>query len=91
MRWPGHRLFISVRRGNYDKRRIARDISGLDFCAITDHDICVAYNSYLSLNEWKELQHINNEMNKNCKFITFLGYEYSRTNHTGFLLYGLIQ
>lgn len=62
----------------------ARDISGLDFCALTDHDD-VAHNSnvpdhskFMTQEVWKELQAITNQFNASGKFVTLIGFEYSQ-------------
>ena len=51
----------------------ARDISRLDFAAITDHD---DIGPYLSDKEWKDTKKVIARFNEPNKFVTFLGYEY---------------
>lgn len=51
----------------------ARDIAGLDFAAITDHD---DIGPYLSDKEWKDTKKVIARFNEPNKFVTFLGYEY---------------
>lgn len=62
----------------------ARDISGLDFCALTDHDD-VGHNSnvpnhskFMIKEVWDGLQAITNRFNEPRKFVTLIGYEYSQ-------------
>ena len=51
----------------------ARDITRLDFAAITDHD---DIGPYLSDEEWKDTKKVIARFNVPNKFVTFLGYEY---------------
>ncbi|GAB4116488.1 MAG: DUF3604 domain-containing protein [Candidatus Caldatribacteriota bacterium] len=51
----------------------ARDIAGLDFAAITDHD---DIGPYLSPEEWENTKEYINYFYQPGEFITFLGYEY---------------
>lgn len=62
----------------------ARDISGLDFCALTDHDD-VGHNSnvpdhskFMTLEVWRDLQAVTNKFNAPGRFATLIGYEYSQ-------------
>lgn len=51
----------------------ARDITRLDFAAVTDHD---DIGPYLSNEEWEETKKVIKRFNEPGKFVTFLGYEY---------------
>lgn len=64
--------------------RFARDVSGLDFCSLSDHDD-VGHNSnvpdhsrFMTPDVWKELQGVTNTFNAPGKFATLVGYEYSQ-------------
>ncbi|HLJ59798.1 MAG TPA: CehA/McbA family metallohydrolase [bacterium] len=62
----------------------ARDVSGLDFCALTDHDD-VGHNSnvpdhskFMTQEVWQELQTVTNQYNAPGRFVTLVGFEYSQ-------------
>lgn len=62
----------------------ARDVSGLDFCSLTDHDD-VGHNSnvpdhsrFMTQEVWEDLQSVTNRFNAPRKFATLVGYEYSQ-------------
>ena len=52
----------------------ARNIAGLDFAAITDHDYA---GTYLSDKEWENICNETEKQNVPGKFVTILGYEFS--------------
>ncbi len=51
--------------------RYARGAGGLDFAAVTSHDML------LSPDDWSEVQRATREANDPGRFVTFLGYEWS--------------
>ncbi len=53
----------------------ARDISGLDFCAITDHDW------QLDAADWRRVREENDRFNENGKFVTLHAYEWTSGNY----------
>jgi hypothetical protein len=62
----------------------ARDVSGLDFCALTDHDD-VGHNSnvpdhsrFMTEETWRTLQAVTNRYNEPGRFATLIGFEYSQ-------------
>jgi hypothetical protein len=62
----------------------ARDVSGLDFCALTDHDD-VGHNSnvpdhskFMTEDVWRALQDVTNRYNAPGRFVTLVGFEYSQ-------------
>jgi len=67
--------------------RWARDISKLDFCAITDHDDVghnrnVKEHSLLMTHEtWEKAKEIANNYNTPGKFVTLLAYEWTQTEY----------
>lgn len=57
-----------------DCYRFARDVCGLDFCAVTDHAV------QMSEAEWLQTMEANDRWNEEGRFLTLLGYE---LNHRG--------
>jgi len=62
----------------------ARDVSGLDFCSLSDHDD-VGHNSnvpdhsrFMTQDVWQELQAVTNRFNAPGRFVTLVGFEYSQ-------------
>ncbi|MEA2064111.1 MAG: DUF3604 domain-containing protein, partial [Gemmatimonadota bacterium] len=51
----------------------ARDVAGLDFAAMTDHD---DIGPFLSREQWEDIQQATASVNRPGEFVTFLGYEY---------------
>lgn len=49
----------------------ARDVSKLDFCAITDHDTSI------SDEDWETLKHASKKFNADGRFVTIPGYEWT--------------
>ena len=52
----------------------ARDVAGLDICAITDHDV---YPQTLSKENWEKLKNAAQKFYEPDKFVTFLAYEWT--------------
>jgi len=57
--------------------KYARDVSGLDFCSITDH--CENQRT----EEWEEYKGITKEFNNPGRFVTIPGYEWSGSTANG--------
>lgn len=53
----------------------ARDIAGLDFCAITDHDW------QLDAEDWRRLREENDRFNEDGKFVALHAYEWTSGNY----------
>ncbi len=53
----------------------ARDIAGLDFCAITDHDW------QLDENDWRRLREENDRFNESGRFVALHAYEWTSGNY----------
>jgi len=64
-----------------DYMHFARDVAGLDFCAIGDH------SQYLSDADWETIQEATRRYNEPGRFTTLLAYEYSH-NPRGLPYYG---
>lgn len=58
-----------------DYYRYARDVVGLDFCALTDHD------DMLDDAEWAESKRVTNSFNTPGRFTTMIGYEWTNWVH----------
>jgi Protein of unknown function (DUF3604) len=65
--------------------RTARDISGLDFAAITTHDTMAIFEPSGRKDEWELVRKLKEEYNQPGRFVTFLGYEWSehKQGHRG--------
>ncbi len=63
-----------------DKLRFSKDVGGLDFCLLTDHEIMTDY-------EWALTKKAADFINKNNVFTGFLGYEWT-ASHRGEHRYG---
>jgi len=61
--------------GPADYCRIARDVYGLDFASVTDHDAELVYR--IGPDDWREFQQAARQFNSPGEFVTLLGYEYS--------------
>ncbi len=80
----GHSAASDGALGPGEYYAFGRDVSGLNFCALTDHDD-VGHNSnvpdhskFMTEEVWKELQAITNQFNEPGRFVTLVGYEYSQ-------------
>jgi len=49
----------------------ARDVSGLDFCSVSEHA------GFLTINKWAEMQRVAEKYNQPGEFVTFLGCEWN--------------
>lgn len=81
----GHSNFSDGRFSPEEYYRYARDVSRLDFCALSDHDNVgsnsnVEEHSKLLIDDaWEELKRITNDFNKPGLFTTIVGFEYTNT------------
>jgi len=71
-----------------DCYRFAREIAGLDFAAVTDHD-CTAMAREMTEEEWQEVLNAAEKMNKEGKFVTIPAYEYSNRLYGHYNVYFL--
>ena len=83
----GHTLLSDGSFGDPDDYfTYARDIAGLDFCALTDHDFALAYRG---LGVWQRIQRCVRRYNHPSRFVTLLGFESTHSlpgpsgRHTG--------
>jgi len=63
--------------------KYARDASMMDFCAITDHDICfeAKYQTlWMKLRGWEKAKNAVNRFYEPGSFVTILAYEYTNGN-----------
>lgn len=69
----GHTLFSDGSWGDPDDYfRYAREVAGLDFCALTDHDFGVAFRG---VGTWEAIQRCVRRHHVPGEFVTFLAYE----------------
>lgn len=79
----GHSSYSDGRFPPEEYFAYARDISRLDFCALTDHDNVGSnsnveeHSKLLSPEEWREIKRIANAFNEAGRFTTLIGYEYT--------------
>ena len=65
-------------RGNYEQSYLfGRDVAGLDFCAVSNHD------QNLREEQWEEYKKVTREFNDPGRFVTIPGYEWSGSFETG--------
>ncbi len=55
--------------------RYARDVAGLDFCAVTDHDW------QLDAADWRLLRTVNDRFNQDGRFVALNAYEWTSANY----------
>ena len=73
----GHTLLSDGRGTVEDYYEYAENVSGLDVCAVTDHDFM------LSDVDWAHSKRVTNARNKNGKFVTLQAFEWSGTAEVG--------
>ncbi len=73
----GHAGFAEGQGGGEQFYRYARDDARLDFVALTDHD------SSMDDFEWRYLQELSRDFNREGEFLAILGYEWSATRDLG--------
>ncbi|MCB9782483.1 MAG: DUF3604 domain-containing protein [Candidatus Omnitrophica bacterium] len=73
----GHTLFSDGRGTVEEFYTFARDISGLDFCAVTDHAFEIV--DWM----WEESKKVTNSFNEPGRFVTFPAYEWSGVTDVG--------
>ncbi|RME49669.1 MAG: DUF3604 domain-containing protein, partial [Deltaproteobacteria bacterium] len=67
----GHTAFSDGQGTPEDYYRIGRDVEGLDFCILTDHDYL------LSGEKWRKLQEIADRFDEPGRFVTMAAFEWS--------------
>lgn len=73
----GHTLFSDGRGTVEEFYRFARDFSGLDFCAVTDHDFEMV--DWM----WEESKRVTRAFNDPGRFVAFQAYEWSGVTEVG--------
>jgi hypothetical protein len=81
----GHSSFSDGRFAPETYYQYARDVSRLDFCAVSDHDNVGSnsnveeHSKVLIDSAWRELKKITNRFNQPGIFTTLVGFEYTNT------------
>lgn len=70
--WPGLSCGVGSR---VDALSYARNVAGLDFCCLSEHDWQLADG------EWELLQDLNDEWNHPGRFVTLYGYEWTSSSY----------